>query len=72
MDTIMCLGTFQEFKARKENMFQQYPEYQYAKVWLIFNIKADGQQKTRLVLSVYMTNARDANIYALYTKQELL
>ena len=42
MDTIMHLETFQEFQAGKGNAFQQDSEYQYVKVWLIFNIKADG------------------------------
>ena len=68
MDTIMPLETFQEFEAGKGNVFQQDPKYQYAKVWLIFDIKADGQQKARLVLGGHMTKARNVNVYASHMK----
>ena len=68
MDTIMHLETFQELEAGKGNMFWQDPDYQYAKVWLIFDIKADARRKARLVLSGHMTKARNVNVYASHMK----
>ena len=72
MDTIMRLDTIQELKAGKGNMFQQDPEYQYTKVLLIFDIKADGRRKARLVLIGHMTKAPNVDLYASHMKQESL
>ena len=66
----MRLEIFQEFEVGKGNAFRQDPKYQYEKVWLIFDIKADGRQKDRLVLTGHMTEARNVDIYSLHMKQE--
>ena len=70
MDTIMHLKTFEELDSSQGIVFRNNPGYQYMKVWLIFDIKADGRRKSRLTLGGHMANARDIDVYASHMKQE--
>ena len=76
IDTLMSMGTLVFCKTKSEDAklskdIAESKEYQYAIMWLIFDVKPDGRRKARLVIGGHMTSpSEDIECYSSMMKQE--
>jgi hypothetical protein len=70
LEAIMKYDTFQFLDNSEAKVIRADSDYQYAKVWLIFDVKQDLRRKARLVIGGHMVDPRGNDVYASHMRAE--
>eukprot|EP00957_Ditylum_brightwellii_P202253 15329319-Ditylum_brightwellii.AAC.1 len=67
----MAYGTFRVVNGKeKTEVMAKSSDFQFAKIWFIFDVKQDLRRKARLVIGGHMVDPQDNDVYSSHMKQE--